>query len=62
MLIGKRGRLDDRDIEQFLAAGFSEALLFEAITIVAASTITNYTGNVTNPPLDEQRQQYAWQG
>jgi len=60
MLIEKRGRLADRDIERFLAAGFSKALLLEVITIVAASTITNYTGNVTNPPLEAHLQQFAW--
>jgi hypothetical protein len=27
-------------------------LLLEAITIVAAATITNYTGSVTYPPLE----------
>ena len=59
-LIEKRGRVDDQDIEQFLATGFSEGLLLEAITIVAASTITNYTGNVTNPPLDAHLRQFAW--
>jgi alkylhydroperoxidase family enzyme len=61
-LIEKRGRLDDQDIERFLAAGFSKALLLEVITIVAASTITNYTGNVTNPPLEAHLQQFAWNG
>jgi len=61
-LIEKRGRLDDQDIERFLAAGFDEALLLEAITIVAASTITNYTGSVTNPPLEAHLQKYAWNG
>ncbi|HUC17707.1 MAG TPA: hypothetical protein VMA37_08465 [Acetobacteraceae bacterium] len=61
-LIEKRGRLNDQDIEQFLAAGFGEDLLLEAITIVAASTITNYTGSVTNPPLEAQLQKYAWNG
>jgi alkylhydroperoxidase family enzyme len=61
-LIEKRGRLDDEDIERFLAAGFSKALLLEVITIVAASTITNYTGNVTNPPLEAHLQQFAWNG
>ncbi|HEX4157688.1 MAG TPA: hypothetical protein VHY79_04370 [Rhizomicrobium sp.] len=55
-LIEKRGRLDDQDVEHFLSAGFGKALLLEVITIVAASTITNYTGNVTNPPLDAQLQ------
>jgi alkylhydroperoxidase family enzyme len=61
-LIEKRGRLDDEDIERFLAAGFSKALMLEVITIVAASTITNYTGNVTNPPLEAHLQQFAWNG
>ena len=59
-LIEKRGRLDDQEIESFLAAGFGKDLLLEVITIVAASTITNYTGNVTNPPLEAMLQQHAW--
>jgi alkylhydroperoxidase family enzyme len=60
-LIEERGRLDDQDIESFLAAGFGKDLLLEAITIVAASTITNYTGNVTNPPLEAALQAQAWE-
>jgi alkylhydroperoxidase family enzyme len=59
-LIEKRGQLDDRDIQRFLSAGFGKDLLLEVITIVAASTITNYTGNVTNPPLEEHLKQFAW--
>jgi hypothetical protein len=39
-LIEKRGRLDDQDVERFLAVGFGKDLLLEVITIVAASTIT----------------------
>lgn len=61
-LIDKRGRLDDDDIERFLAAGFSKELLLEVITTVAASTITNYTGSVTNPPLEAALQPHAWNG
>jgi alkylhydroperoxidase family enzyme len=59
-LIEKRGRLDSGDIERFLAAGFGKELLLEAINIVAASTITNYTGSVTNPPLEAALQAHAW--
>ena len=59
-LIEKRGRLDDQDIARFLAAGFGKDLLLEVINIVAASTITNYTGNVTNPPLEAMLQEYEW--
>jgi alkylhydroperoxidase family enzyme len=59
-LIEKRGRLDDQETERFLAAGFGKDLLLEVITIVAASTITNYTGSVTNPPLEAALQEHAW--
>lgn len=61
-LIEKRGRLDEQDTETFLAAGFSKELLLDVITIVAASTITNYTGSVTNPPLEAGLQAHAWNG
>jgi alkylhydroperoxidase family enzyme len=61
-LIEKRGRLEDYDIGHFLEAGFSKTLLLEVITIVAASTITNYTGSVTKPPLEDWLQIHAWNG
>jgi AhpD family alkylhydroperoxidase len=59
-LIEKRGRLDDLDVSQFLQAGFDNAHLLEVIAVVAASTITNYTGNVTNPPVEAAFAAYAW--
>jgi alkylhydroperoxidase family enzyme len=61
-LIEKRGRLADQDIESFLEAGFTGELLLEVITIVAASTITNYTGSVTKPRLEDWLQVHAWKG
>jgi AhpD family alkylhydroperoxidase len=60
-LIEKRGRLDDRDIEPFLAAGFAKEHVLETIAAVAASTITNYTGNVARTPLEAPFQTHAWQ-
>lgn len=59
-LIEKRGRLDDSDIEQFMAAGFGKDHALEVIAAVAASTITNYTGSVTRTPLEAPFQAYAW--
>ena len=59
-LIEKRGRIDDRDAEPFLAAGFGKDHLLEVIAVVAASTITNYTGSVTKPPLEAMFQTHAW--
>src|SRR5215470_184948 len=59
-MIEKRGHLDDQDVERFLAAGFGKDHLLEAIAAVAASTITNYTGSITKPPLEAPFQAYAW--
>ena len=59
-LIEKRGRLEDLDVSRFLQAGFDKAHLLEVITVVAASTITNYTGNVTRPPVESDFEPYAW--
>ena len=61
-LIEKRGHLSDQELDSFLAAGFTKEQVLEVIAIVAASTITNYTGTIANPPLEEQFQRYAWQG
>jgi len=59
-LIEKRGRLDDHDVASFTAAGFDQALVLEVILVIAASTMTNYAGSVTNPPLEEMFSAYAW--
>jgi len=59
-LIEKRGRLEQQDQSRFLEAGFDQALLLEVIGVVAASTITNYTGSVTQPPLEAAFQAQAW--
>ena len=61
-MIEKRGRLDDQDIDRFLAAGFGKDHLLEVIATVAASTITNYTASITKPPLEAPFQAHAWQG
>jgi alkylhydroperoxidase family enzyme len=59
-LIEKRGHLDERDVSSFLEAGFGKDHLLEVIAVISASTITNYTGNVTLPPLEAAFQEYAW--
>ena len=61
-VIEKRGRLGDEDIDRVLAAGFGKDHLLEAIAAVAASTITNYTGSITKPPLEAPFQEHAWHG
>jgi alkylhydroperoxidase family enzyme len=61
-MIEKRGKISEQDAQRFMDAGFSKELLLEVITIVAASTITNYTGSVTQPPVEEWLKPHAWNG
>lgn len=59
--IDKRGHLDAHDVSQFLEAGFRLDQALEVVAVAAASTITNYVGSMTQPPLETQFQVHAWQ-
>jgi alkylhydroperoxidase family enzyme len=59
-LIEKRGRIAESDQKRFIGAGFSAEQILEVIAVVAASTITNYTGSVTQPALEAQFEEFAW--
>jgi alkylhydroperoxidase family enzyme len=59
-LIEKRGHLAEQDADEFIAAGFGKDHLLEVIAIVAASTITNYTGSVTHPPIEAPFLAHVW--
>lgn len=59
-LIETRGRLSEDSKDAFLRAGFEEAELLEVIAVVAASTITNYTGSVTRPALEPPFDAHMW--
>ncbi|MBI0331055.1 carboxymuconolactone decarboxylase family protein [Burkholderia plantarii] len=59
-LIETRGHLQPAALQAFLDAGFDSAQVLEVIAVVAASTITNYTGSVARPPLAAPFDAYAW--
>lgn len=61
-LIEKRGHPTEQELDSFIAAGFTKEQVLEVIAIVAASTITNYTGTIANPPLEDPFRQHAWRG
>ncbi|WP_027062400.1 carboxymuconolactone decarboxylase family protein [Mesorhizobium loti] len=60
-LIEKRGGLGSVEKREFLDAGYDESRLLEVVAVLAASTITNYTANITQPPLETTFQPHAWQ-
>jgi len=59
-LIEKRGRLAESDQRRFFEAGFSSEQMLEVIAVIAASTITNYTGSVTQPTLEAPFDEFVW--
>ena len=59
-LIEKRGHVGDAAVTALLSAGFKTDQALEALAVSAASTITNYTLNVAEPPLEPMFQEHAW--
>jgi alkylhydroperoxidase family enzyme len=59
-LIEKKGHVDDAEVAAFKAAGFTEEQVFEVITGVAISAMTNYTANLAWPPLEDAVVPHAW--
>jgi AhpD family alkylhydroperoxidase len=59
-LIEQRGHVGDAAVTTFLSAGFKPDQALEALAVSAASTITNYALNITEPPLEPMFQEHAW--
>ena len=59
-LIDKRGHLSESDQRRFFDVGFSPEQILEVIAVAAASTMTNYTGSVTQPALEAPFEEFAW--
>jgi alkylhydroperoxidase family enzyme len=59
-LIEQRGHVGDAAVMTFLSAGFKPDQALEALAVSAASTITNYTLNIAEPPLEPMFQEHAW--
>ncbi len=59
-LIEKRGHVDDAEVRAFKAAGFTEAQVFEVLTGVAISAMTNYSADLAKPPLEDAVRPHAW--
>jgi AhpD family alkylhydroperoxidase len=59
-LIEQRGHVGDAAIAALLSAGFKPDQALEVLAVSAASTITNYTLNVAEPPLEPMFQEHTW--
>ncbi|APZ96740.1 carboxymuconolactone decarboxylase family protein [Fuerstiella marisgermanici] len=49
----KRGWLDDGDIDELLAAGYTKQTVFDVIVGTAYKVLSNYTNHIAQTPLDD---------
>ncbi len=61
-VIESRGRVEDRELEAFRVAGFSEGNALEVVLGVSLATLCNFANNLGQPPLNAQLAPYAWDG
>jgi alkylhydroperoxidase family enzyme len=59
-MIEARGWMNDREIEEFLAAGYTKQQVLEVILGIAVKIIHNYTNHIAKTPLDKAFQPYVW--
>ena len=56
----KRGWLEDDDIEELLAAGYTKQTVFDVIVGTAYKVLSNYTNHVANTPVDKGFARNEW--
>ena len=59
-LIERRGRIDTKDLDAFIEAGFSKQQALEVVVALAVSLMANYAGNFVEPELDPFLTDLAW--
>nr|MBD3887689.1 carboxymuconolactone decarboxylase family protein [Phormidium tenue FACHB-886] len=59
-LVQARGWLEDREIEAFLAAGYTQQQVLEVILGIAIKIMHNYTNHIAKTPLDKPFRPYIW--
>ncbi len=61
-VIATRGSVDDRDVETFKGAGFSDQAALEVVLGVSLATLCNFANNLGGAPLNPQLEPYRWDG
>ncbi len=59
-VLRRRGWVAEKEVDQFLAAGFTHRQVLEVILTVGFKIMSNYTNHIANTPLDVVMKAYAW--
>lgn len=61
-LMHHRGWVPEKDLEDFVTAGYSRQHILDVITLLALKTLSNYANHLAQTPLDPQFAPQAWTG
>lgn len=59
-IVATRGRVEQRDLDQFLAAGYRPAHVLEVIVGVTLKTLSTYTNHLADTPVDAVFAPHRW--
>lgn len=59
-VVNERGQVDESDIKDFLAAGYTRANILEIVLAVGMVTLSNYTNLIAKTSLDTQFEPKVW--
>lgn len=59
-MLNKRGVPTRDDVENFLAAGYTEQQMLEVIVAIAVKTLSNYNNHLFHTQLDDVFADYTW--
>jgi alkylhydroperoxidase family enzyme len=60
LMVQNRGWVDEKDIENFLSAGYTKANIFDVIIALAMKTLSNYTNHIVDTTLDDSISKFKW--
>lgn len=60
LMVRKRGRLSDSEVQALLDAGYTREQVFEVLSIVSYKVITNYTSALTGTKPNDFMEDYVW--
>lgn len=60
-VVRNRGVVDDKNVQEFLDAGFTKRHILEVVLGVAQKVMSNYTNHLAQTKLDTQFEQFKWE-
>jgi AhpD family alkylhydroperoxidase len=62
IMVNKRGRPTDEDVQEFLAAGYTENQILSIILAISVKIISNYSNHIFHTEVDRLFASRQWSG